>query len=401
MQSYYIYIWLKNSYVKSALLKVNETAYSLAYGREYLKREDAIAIDPLNLPLFTKTFESKEIFNALRDSSPDRWGRYILEKKFSRSLNEIEFIMANGLDHVGALAFSPSDYEEPMRLTPDGYKPHLKHTTKLDIIMQQSDLLLDNESDPSKLQQLFEYGPSLGGARPKHHQSIDSEEFLAKYSVSQDRRREPLIEYACMKMASDLGLNVPEIQLNRIHQKDVFLIKRFDRENNSKQHFISCLSLCNWEENDYPAWSYISYVENLKKIISSQHIQQDLKELYRRIAFNIAVNNDDDHPRNHGVIHTSETGWRLSPLYDVVAKDVGTSGFSLAMKIGVLDRVASKENLLSINDIFRLEANQANKLIDEIFDFVESHWLDYFKNTGLSTSEIKMFELAMSRKAQP
>lgn len=398
MEKYFVYMFLDGKYQKCALLSYDGNVYTLAYGTQYLQRKNAIAIDPLNLPLYERNFESEIIFGALKDSSPDRWGRYLLEKRFNRNLTEMEYILANGLDHVGALAFSPEMYDVPMRLTPTGYVPHHDDQITLDVIINQTEIALRNEDDKEKLKELLNYGPSLGGARPKYSVRVDGSSYLAKYSISQDTRREPLIEYATMRMAKDLNLNVPDINIGKVTDRDVFYIKRFDREEGKKEPFISALSLCGWDVGDYAKWSYLLLAENIIKTGKSEkNIKNDLKELFRRIAFNIAVNNDDDHPRNHGILYKNGS-WGLSPLYDVVPKDSTTQSFRLAMDLGLKKREASKSNLLSVNEYFQIEEKEAEKYVDEIFDFVEHKWKDYFTKAGLNRDEIKRFENAMSVK---
>ncbi len=397
---YYVYIYLDGKYQKCALLSYDGSFYRLAYGTQYLQRKDAVPIDPLNLPLYEKTFESESIFGALKDSSPDRWGRYLLEKRFNRSLTEVEYILANGLDHVGSLAYSPVNYDVPMRLTPSGYVPHSTDQISLDLIMNQTEVALRNESDIEKVKELLDYGPSLGGARPKYSIVSGGISYLAKYSISQDTRREPLIEFATMKMAKEIGINVPEVKIGKTSGRDVFYIKRFDREvSGLKNPFVSALSLCGWDEGDYQIWSYLIFVESLIKIGKTEEmIKQDLRELFKRIAFNIAVNNDDDHPRNHGVLYKNGL-WRLSPLYDVVPKDSQTQSFRLAMELGLRKKEASKSNLLSVHKYFKLSELDAQRIVDEVFDFVSKNWEKFFSEVGLQKEEIDRFKNAMSLKA--
>ncbi len=251
-----------------------------------------------------------------------------------------------------------------------------------------------------QLEELLDYGPSLGGARPKYSIVSESISYLAKYSISQDTRREPLIEFATMRMAKEIGLNVPEIKIGKASGRDVFYIKRFDREVSGLKHpFVSALSLCGWDEGDYQLWSYPIFVESLIKIGKSEAIiKEDLKELFKRIAFNIAVNNDDDHPRNHGVLYKDGL-WRLSPLYDVVPKDSQTQSFRLAMELGLRKKEASKSNLLSVHNYFKLSEIEAQAIVDEVFNFVSKNWKKFFRDVGLQQKEIDRFKNAMSLKA--
>ena len=78
LEKYYVYIFLNGTYQRCALLSYDSSVYRLAYGIQYLQREDAVPIDPLNLPLYEKTFESESVFGALKDSSPDVIYHFIL-----------------------------------------------------------------------------------------------------------------------------------------------------------------------------------------------------------------------------------------------------------------------------------------------------------------------------------
>lgn len=179
------------------------------------------------------------------------------------------------------------------------------------------------------------------------------------------------------------------------------MIERFDRSLNDRlerYHFISALSLCNWFVNWQKDWSYPSLCEHIRKIGSdNDEIKSDLRELFKRVAFNIAVNNDDDHPRNHGVVFKNDK-WRLSPLYDVFPKASSTSTFMLAMSIGDYHREASKRNLLSSANYFELDKSEAEKIIDEINNFVVENWKIYFRNESIGETVIKQYENAFTLK---
>jgi serine/threonine-protein kinase HipA len=402
MQEFWVYIFLGDHYLKCAKLTVSPNLFSLVYDDDYLNLKSKIDIDPLNLVPYKKKYESEELFPSILDSAPDLWGQQLLNKKFKVSeLNDLEYVLANGLEHVGALAFSPFKYDGPMQLTPEGWRPHKKPDVKLDQIIEQTELMI-KDIDREKLKELFEYGPTLGGGKPKVTIVVNDKFYLAKYGTSLDSLPEQQIEYAVMSMAKDLGLNVPEIILSKHDHRSVFMIKRFDREMSegkiSRYHFISALSLCNWHVFGMKEWSYPVFCDNLRKAGSSEiEIKQDLHELYRRIAFNIAVNNDDDHPRNHGILN-KDGKWRLSPLYDVFPKASLTTSFTMAMSLGAYDREASKRNLLSACKYFELDKKVATQMIDEVNDFVLANWKKYFRNSGVNEDVINQFENAMSLK---
>jgi serine/threonine-protein kinase HipA len=402
MQEFWIYIYIDDKYVKCAKLSVSEEEFALEYIAEYLKLDSRIDIDPQNLPAYGKKYESDELFTSLLDSAPDFWGRELLNKKFNRvELNEIEYVLANGLEHVGALAYSAIDVDQPMQLTSKKWVPHRNERVDIEEIMNQTEMMI-HDADESKLKELFEVGPTLGGGKPKVPMVIDGKYYLSKYGTSLDTLPEQQIEYATMLMAADVGLDVPEIRISKHSGRRVFMIERFDRKivagNLKRYHFVSALSLCDWYANWAKDWSYPVFCEYIRKAGNDKdEIKHDLKELFKRIAFNIAVNNDDDHPRNHGLLCRNGK-WRLSPLYDVFPKASRTVTFMMAMAIGDKHREASKSNLMSSVKNFDLEIKEAEEIIDSINHFVVKNWKKYFREQDIKEDIIKKYENAFSLK---
>lgn len=402
VQEFWVYMYINGRYVKCAKLIITQTEFEIKYLDEYLESKYFIAIDPQNLGPYSRSFKNTELFGAIRDSAPDFWGRELLNRKFQvLELNEIEYVFANNLEHVGALAFSPIKYDVPMKLTKNGWIHHETKSIKIEQIIEQTELMIQ-DIDGERLRELFEHGPTLGGGRPKVSLTLGEKIYLAKYGTSLDSIPEQKIEYATMNMARELKLNVPKINLSKHLDRDVFMIERFDRfyENGvfQKMHFISALSLCEWHEFGTPDWSYPVLCDYIHKTGNSElEIKRDLIELFRRVAFNIAVNNNDDHPRNHGLLHQNGK-WRLSPLYDVLPKAVRGETFTLAMEIGIYGREASKRNLLSSAKYFLLKETEASLLINEINHFVLKNWRKYFKESGIKDSIVNQFENAMRLK---
>lgn len=402
MQEFWIYIFIDHEYVKCAKLRVTEDSFELEYEQSYLDSLDKIDIDPQNLPTDGRKFEAKELFNSLLDSAPDFWGQQLLNKKFNEpELSELEYVLANGLEHVGALAYSSVSDNEPMQLTKDGWKPHKKKQVVLEQIIEQTELMI-KDVDSNKLKELFEFGPTLGGGKPKVSIALDGKYYLAKYGTSLDSLPEQKIEYATMKMARDIGLNVPDIKISEHAGRRVFMIERFDRRimdgKIKRFHFISALSVCGWYVNWQRDWSYPVFCEYIRKAGSNEiEIKKDLRELFKRVAFNIAVNNDDDHPRNHGLLNKDKK-WRLAPLYDVFPRPSSTGTFMLAMSLGDHHREASKRNLMSAIKYFELEEAEASKIIDDINNFVSENWKDYFREQSINQDVIRMYENAFRVK---
>lgn len=397
----YVLINLNGKWIPCGLMEYQEAGLRSSsifrYGKKYLLRSDAISIDPVHLPLEDRSFETPEgfqIFNGIRDAAPDKWGRYLLDKKFARSLSEIEYIAASSDDRVGALAFTDSLESGPMQYEPgDMFESH-QSPKRLDLKQcagAVNDAVASEET--GRLRQYLEYGPSLGGARPKSTVIWNNEICLAKFPLSLDSKNEPLIEYATMTLAKKCGLDVPALHLEKIGGKSIFLIKRFDREGAHRIPFISGLTITGLHESDFTSWSYFSLADALARF--SEDPERDLKELFRRLVFNIAVNNNDDHPRNFGFLGSGRH-WNLSPLYDVSPAVIQTDTYALAMTLGAEGRRASYENALSMCEKFRLSKTQSLHVIKKIRD-ITSTWRDHFRSVGVSDSEITMLVNSFSR----
>jgi serine/threonine-protein kinase HipA len=351
-QDLYVYIYLPgDGWTPAGLLQYEEAGRlsfsSFRYGIKYLERPNAISIDPIQLPLVNQTFTTPDgfsLFNGIRDAGPDRWGRYLLDKEFARSLTEAQYVAATSPDRAGALAFSDSPNGEPQMLRPKGFqKMSLRRFDLAFCVGAIQDT--EKPEQTERLKEYLKYGPSLGGARPKATVTWNGKPYVAKFSLSMDHRNEPLVEFATMMLANKCGLHVPRIDKTEVGDRSVYLIERFDRD--SKENpipFVSGLTITGVHESDYGAWSYHSLVDAIVKF--SPKPQEDLEELFRRMVFNILVYNKDDHLRNFGFLHTGKDRWQLSPLYDVVPATVSSETYALAMTIGKEGKKASITNAL-------------------------------------------------------
>jgi serine/threonine-protein kinase HipA len=403
-----VYVWLDGEFLPAGRVRYedlgNESYSTFAYGRGYLKRRNAVSIDPVNLPLHDSQFETLlgfALFGALRDAGPDRWGRHLVDRRFGRSPNEFEYVLATATERSGALAFGP-DVSGPKQLSPRGYEAYRFRDFDIASCMEATDHVIEH-SDSELLKQYLEYGPSLGGARPKAAVRWKGRPYVAKFSVSLDSRNEPLIEYGTMLLAKEAGLNVPPIDSARVLGRDVFLSERFDREEaaagEQKRLMLSGLTATSLHEADYSSWSYEHLCQAIRKI--SSRPKDDMIELYRRMIFNILVHNDDDHLRNFAFVHESGSNWRLSPLYDVVPRDQVTRVFRSALRIGDFGREASKANALSACRFFNIASDTAAGLWQELESRVVSRWREVFREAGLRSEEVARFEGCIGPKESP
>ncbi len=364
---------------------------TFVYGKSYLKNANAFSLDPFELPLIERPFQTTKnegLHGPLRDASPDSWGRYVIEKNTPPSEHDpIGYLLNSANDRIGALSFgrgkSPPAPEKKFNRTMDLSKL-INAAHKL-----EQDLPLD-ETEKA----LLMVGPSAGGARPKATIEHQGHLWIAKFASVNDKHNFARIEYATLKLASKCGLRVPEVQIQKINEKDVFLIQRFDREPNLhsyfRTHFVSGLTLLNLDETDYASWSYLDLAEQMRRWIKKP--KKDLHEMFARICFNGLISNTDDHPRNHGFLYLGD-GYGLSPAYDLVPKPEVATDRYLAMEIGNKGRIFNLENLLSRCEAFDLTKKAASEIFSAIKGKI-AKWPSHFANHGVSKTDMKFLESA-------
>jgi serine/threonine-protein kinase HipA len=373
------------------------------YGRSYLARDNAVPIDPIELKLSTKTYETnllKGVFGALRDASPDSWGRRVIEKYTGRTqLGEIDYLLHSPDDRAGALGFG---------LNPDPPAPRRKFNQTMDLarLQELADLIIADEDLPDcpeaeQAQKLMGgNGTSMGGARPKAVVEDESDLWVAKLRHREDKWNDARVEHAMLMLARECGLQVAESKVVTIGEHDAVLIKRFDREKTTAGYrrgsMLSALTLLRSDESyqDREKWSYVLLVEELRRISSQP--RTDAPELFRRMVFNALISNIDDHPRNHAVIAMNKD-WKLSPAYDLTpSTPISTERRDLALDCGDMGRYAHAENLLSQSTRFLLDPDEARKTIDEMEQIVKNNWYDIARREGVTEKDCERIASAFA-----
>ena len=400
----YIYIQLPESLetVPAALLKVTlnrDGTYvgRFRYGDRYLERNNAVELDPFRLPLGKDVYEFtklKGIPGAVRDSAPDAWGRRVIEYKLARDpadLEEIDYLLHGPQDGAGYLSFGLNRDPPPPR------RPY-NRTHQLAELITAAEAVEDGRRVAEHSLEQLEPGTSMGGARPKATVEHDGALWLAKFPERTDRFNLQRIEFATLDLARRCGLGTCEAQLQSVGGRDVLMLQRFDRQSTNGGYFlmgfVSALTVLDAEDSylGRERWSYPLLADAIRRW--SSRPQRDCAELFRRMVFNAAVTNNDDHPRNHALLRHAE-GWRLSPVYDVVPVPVvSLERRDLALTVGSYGRVASVYNLLSQCDRFGLTEKDARKEIRHITSIARK-WRQRFAACGVSSKDIEYIAPAM------
>ncbi len=399
----YVYIYLDEGPVPAGRLDMTEdgrNSYAtFQYGARYLRRSNSVPVDPAALALpdpsgAARTFQTAEgfnLFNGIRDAAPDGWGRYLMRKAAdSENLEEFDYLVASADYRVGALAFGPNPTDGPKRMAPWGDAEPIGEHFDLAELAEAAERVQSVDRLEPDLRRILEAGSSLGGARPKAATTHNGLPWIAKFSAKEDTYPVCKTELAIMRLAQHCKLDVPETDFATILGRDIYLIRRFDREIAGNQlrriPFASSLTMLEAHEVAAHRYSYRDLADVLRRFGSNP--RQDLRELFRRMAFNILVGNDDDHLRNHAFLFDGR-GWRLSPLYDVVARPrAGPSG-SLVLAVGERGHEATLANALTGAAAFGLKNDEAATILEDLRVLVAARWKVSLSKAGVTAIDIE------------
>jgi len=381
--------------------------FSFEYDKAWLRRNDGRILDPELLFFKGPQYAGgdKPNFGLFLDSSPDRWGRTLMRRREAilsrkigrepRKLGEIDYLLGvHDKSRMGALRFREIDHEgfqnddQTMAAPPWSTLRDLEYASFL-AENEENDEVLD-----PWLAMLIAPGSSLGGARPKASVIDEKGElWIAKFPGKNDERDTCAWEMVTAEIAREAGLDMSECRLDSFSKRgSTFLTRRFDRRGERRIHFASAMTLLGRKDGDN-AGSGASYLELADFIMrQGSRPDADLRELWRRIVFSIAVANTDDHLRNHGFL-LDEKGWRLSPAYDLNPSPDSTS---LSLAIDENDNSLDFDLALSVAKYFRLTIQEANSILS-LVRTAASTWRDRAKRKNIAKGEIDRMARAFER----
>lgn len=413
-----IYVYDSFSYEEPMLLGMlyvdtvrgGET-FSFEYDPQWIARTRySVSLDP-ELPLYGgRQYPTGEsVFGLFADASPDRWGRTLMNKR-ERILAEKENRKPHKLYDSDYLM---GVYDETrmgglrFKLEPDGSFLSDDQDTAVPpwtTLRTLEEATRNFENDETGLQekwvrQLIKPASSLGGARPKATVTDPSGQlWIAKFPSKHDENDTGAWEKVTSDLAGLCRLNVPESKIEKFSRLgSTFLVKRFDRDREKRVHFASAMTLLGKTDgaDASDGTGYLDIVAFIKA--NGARPKEDLVELWRRIIFNMAVSNTDDHLRNHAFLFTKD-GWLLSPLYDVNPVPYGDE---LSLNVDENDNRISLEPAIRVAPKFGIDEKKAAEYADEILQTVKEHWRDLAQTYGISRGQIEAmrpaFELAENR----
>ena len=374
--------------------------FSFVYGKEWLQSREFRLLDPdlgqFGGPQYNR--DEKSNFGVFLDSSPDRWGRLLLKRREAiqaRSesrkpeiLTETDCLLGvfDG-SRMGALRFKLNPDGDFLDNNRDLATPPWTSIRDLEYasLKLESDDSIDDPDYLKWLNMLVSPGSSLGGARPKAN-VVDTAGnlWIAKFPSGNDAKDIGAWEKVANILASQCGITVPETLIECYSRKQhTFLSKRFDRTKDGRRiHFASAMTMLGKTDGaDHTTGaSYLDMVDFLVRYGAS--VDSDLEQLWRRIVFNIAISNCDDHLRNHGFILT-DSGWILSPAYDMNPDENGTG---LKLNISQDDNSLDFDLALSVAPFFRVSDKNAATIAREVINAV-SNWRKVATNCSISRAE--------------
>jgi serine/threonine-protein kinase HipA len=351
----------------------------LRYAPVWLKSGFALSED---LPLSGDLFVPREkdcAAGAVDDARPDRWGERVIRKfEATPRLSILEFLLFAGDERYGALGVSQrAEVYEPWGRGP---------LPKLDSLAEMAEVVrkvLANEAVPELQKRLVRPGASMGGARPKSLLEMDGGPWLVKFSEGEEIDT-PLIEHATMELARGCGIEVAATQALPAGCGHAVAVRRFDRAGQARLHAVSAHVALRaaGEELGYPQLAQL-----LRRVAPAGEIRSQQEQLFRRMVFNILMDNTDDHEKNHALLRHASGHYSLSPAFDVVPSAHGL-GYQ-AMLVGDQAAESTLVNALSMARQFGLKVDAARAIITQVATRV-SAWKHEFKAKGVAGNDIDL-----------
>jgi serine/threonine-protein kinase HipA len=388
-----LYLWLLTQPARPTLIGelnlVRATqGVSLHYAQSWLSggfplSEDMPLVDQELIPV-----EKAAAIGAVDDARPDRWGERVvrfIDKPPRLSL--LEYLYFAGDDRFGALGVSTSAEEYlPRRLGP---LPTLSDADRIHDLVGK---VLANEPVPQAQKRLISPGATMGGARPKALVDVGGEQWVIKFADGEPVDT-PLIEHATMTLAAKARIRVAVTKPIRLTHGHAVAIQRFDRHRGLRLHSLSAAVALRaaGERFGYPELAQL--LRRRGVTTRDRHIGQ-MRELFRRMVFNILVDNTDDHEKNHALLVTDANQYELSPAYDVLPSGQAL-GFQ-QMRVGEREADSTLQNALSMAQLFSLDSDAAMREVRAVAKILDG-WKEHFRQCGVTASDVKLLAEQIDR----
>jgi serine/threonine-protein kinase HipA len=363
---------------------------ALQYSPEWLAQGWALSEDlPLRDMLFMPQAPDAGA-GAVDDARPDRWGERVIRHIIRpQRLSILDYLYFAGDNRFGALGVS---------LDSHAYKPYPHNALPgLEDVQQVHNLIRQIEAGlplDSSLLRLISPVASLGGAKPKAQVLLDGEPWILKFPEQGEHLDSGLIEHACMTLAARAGIDVcttrPLAYQSQGQCRHAIAVKRFDRLGQKRLHAVSAHVALRAAGVDY---SYPELALWLRRFGPAEQIKAHGEQVFRRMVFNILMDNTDDHEKNHAMLKTGNH-YVLSPAFDLLPTGQGL-GYQ-SMIVGTDGAEATLDNAMSMHKAFGLSLQHAKGLVAEII-VIKNDWQQHFAKVGVNAPHIEELAVTLDR----
>jgi serine/threonine-protein kinase HipA len=383
-------------YVGALRLISTGKGVSLRYHEKWLRAgfalsEDLPLIDTEHLPPARLASDGERAVGAIDDARPDRWGEKVIRfLDRPKRLSLMEYLYYAGDERFGALGVSTSATAySPRSGSPLPRLSQVQHLSEVIAKIEAAEPLSEAEA------RIVRAGGSLGGAKPKALIEVSGEQWVVKF-FNGEPIDTPLVEHATMTLASHAGITVAQTQVIHLTGANAIAIRRFDREGDLRIHSISAGTAIRaaTASGSEPDLGYPELARIIRRIgVTQDNInQRDARELFRRMTFNILIDNTDDHEKNHSLLIVNPYGngrLRLAPAYDVVPTNSGQGHQEFAC--GNHGHDSTLANAMSQCEAFGLTPAQGVAEVAAVIDVVNG-WKNHFQRSGVSARDIGSLE---------
>jgi serine/threonine-protein kinase HipA len=316
---------------------------------------------------------------AVDDARPDQWGERVIRLiQRPARLSLLEYLYFAGDDRFGALGVSllAAEYVP----STSAAMPTFDSLAEMHLAVQR---VMGGEAISEQQRRLLQPGVSMGGARPKSLMQFDGQSWVVKFTEAGDVDS-PLIEHASMQLARLCGIQTAYTLALPLPQGHAVAVRRFDRNGNQRLHAQSAHVALRaaGEATGYPELAQL-----IRRLGRPDQVRAQQQELFRRMVFNILIDNTDDHEKNHALVRGADGFYALSPAFDVLPSVQGL-GYQ-QMRVGVLGHEASVANALSEARAFGLTDAQAQQTVAEIASQV-AQWKAVFNGLNVRDADIEL-----------
>jgi serine/threonine-protein kinase HipA len=367
---------------------------SLRYGAEWLASgfalsEDLPLVDTEFLPPGRLAADTQRAVGALDDARPDRWGEKVIRfVDKPKRLSLMEYLYYAGDDRFGALGVSTSSSAYSPRV--GGPLPRLAQAQQLSEVVAKIEALEPITALEARI--VAGGGSPLGGAKPKALIDIDDEQWVIKF-FNNEPVDTPLIEHATLTLALRAGITVARTQIITLTGVNAVAVQRFDRNGGTRIHSISAGTAIRaaTASGAEPEMGYPELARILRRVgVTNDGVnEQDARELFRRMVFNILIDNTDDHEKNHALLVVSPYAngrLRLAPAYDVLPTNSG-QGYQEFI-CGDQGRESTLANAMSQCEAFGLLPSVAAAEVVAVIQVVNT-WKAHFDRVGVTARNIE------------